>query len=53
VIAACTHPVLVGDALEKMRNAGVDEVIGTNTIPQSVSKVDVSSAIADHFKTLG
>jgi len=53
VIAACTHPVLVGDALEKMHNAGVDEVIGTNTIPQSVSKVDVSSAIAEHFKTLG
>jgi len=53
VIAACTHPVLVGDALKKIYEAGVDEVIGTNTIPQSISKVDVSSSIADHFKTLG
>ncbi len=53
VIAACTHPILVGDALEKMRSAGVDEVIGTNTVPSSVSKVDISPAIAEHFKTLG
>jgi ribose-phosphate pyrophosphokinase len=53
VIAACTHPVLVGDALEKMREDGVDEVIGTNTIPSTVSKVDVSQAISEHFKTLG
>ncbi|MFQ6135060.1 MAG: ribose-phosphate diphosphokinase, partial [Nitrososphaerales archaeon] len=53
VIVACTHPVLVADALEKMRRAGVDEIIGTNTIPSPVSKVDVSPAIAEHFKTLG
>lgn len=53
IIAVCTHPVLVGDALQKIRKAGVDEVIGTNTIPSSVSKVDVSSAIVEHFKTLG
>lgn len=53
VIAVCTHPVLVAGALEKMRKAGVDEVIGTNTIPSPVSKVDVSPAIAEHFKTLG
>ena len=53
VIAACTHPVLIGDAVKKMSEAGVDEVIGTNTIPGSVSKVDVSQAISEHFKTLG
>ncbi len=53
VIAVCTHPVLVAGALEKMRKAGVDEVIGTNTIPSPVSKVDVSPAIVEHFKTLG
>jgi ribose-phosphate pyrophosphokinase len=53
VIAVCTHAELVGDALKKMKESGVDEVIGTNTIPGPVSKVDVAPAISEHFKTLG
>ena len=53
ITVACTHPILVDKALDKMREAGVDEVIGTNTIPSKVSKVDVSPAIVEHFKTLG
>jgi phosphoribosylpyrophosphate synthetase len=36
-----------------MKESGVDEVIGTNTIPGPVSKVDVAPAISEHFKTLG
>jgi len=53
VIAVCTHPILIGDALQKLHDAGVSEVVGTNTIPSPVSRVDVSPAIAEYFNTLG
>ncbi|MBC7113506.1 MAG: ribose-phosphate diphosphokinase [Candidatus Methanomethyliales bacterium] len=46
VIAVCTHPLLVGDALLKMRQAGVDEVIGTDTIESEVSRITVAQLIA-------
>lgn len=46
VIAICTHPLLVGDALSKMKNAGVDEVVGTDTIESEVSKISVAHLIA-------
>jgi len=47
VIAACTHPVLVEDALEKIYEAGADAVIGTDTIPSPVSHVSVAPIIAE------
>jgi ribose-phosphate pyrophosphokinase len=53
VYAICTHPVLIGDAIERIHEAGVEQIIATNTIPQIVSKVDISSSIAEHFMTLG
>jgi ribose-phosphate pyrophosphokinase len=33
VMAACTHPVLSGPAIERLKNSQLDEVIVTNTIP--------------------
>ena len=33
VIAACTHPVLSGSAIERLNGSVIDEVIVTNTIP--------------------
>src|SRR5438876_4061995 len=33
VIIAATHPVLTGDALERLKNADVEEVIVTDTVP--------------------
>ncbi|RLE81558.1 MAG: ribose-phosphate diphosphokinase [Thermoprotei archaeon] len=52
VIAACTHPLLVGNALEKMYNSGVERVIGTNTIPSTVSVVDVAEIIVEKLKSI-
>jgi len=46
VIAVCTHPLLVGDALTRMRGAGVDEVIGTDTIESEVSRITVAHLIS-------
>jgi ribose-phosphate pyrophosphokinase len=33
VIAACTHPVFSGPAVERLKNSSIQEVIVTNTIP--------------------
>ena len=33
VLAACTHPVLVGLAMERLREAPIERVVATNTIP--------------------
>ncbi len=51
VYAACTHPILLGDALERLVRAGV-EVIGTNTVPSAVSKVDIAPICATHLSTI-
>lgn len=50
IIAACTHALLVGDALETMKRGGVTEVIGTDTISSLVSRVSVAPAIADSLR---
>ena len=46
VFVACTHGVLVGNATIKIRNAGVSNIISTNTILGTTSVVDVSEIIA-------
>jgi len=33
IFAACTHPVLSGNAIEKIEKSGLEELIVTNTIP--------------------
>jgi ribose-phosphate pyrophosphokinase len=38
VIVACTHPVLTPGAVERMRQAPVDEVVVTNSIPVPLEK---------------
>ncbi len=40
VIIAATHPVLSGDAMQKLRKADVEEVIVTDTVPIPPEKMD-------------
>ena len=47
VFVACTHGLFVGDAESKIKKAGVTQIISTNTIPRSTSKVDISGVIAE------
>ena len=47
IFVACTHALLVNDAEKRIRNAGVSQIISTNTIPRKTSKVDVSKIIAE------
>ncbi|WP_297889942.1 ribose-phosphate pyrophosphokinase [Sulfurihydrogenibium sp.] len=40
VIAACTHPVFSGPAVERLKNSAIEEVIATNTIPVEGKEFD-------------
>ena len=50
VFVACTHALLVNEAAKKIKNAGVSQIISTNTIPGDSAKVDVSKVISDALK---
>jgi ribose-phosphate pyrophosphokinase len=52
VVAACTHPILAGGALERMYSAGVEEVVGTDAVESEVSKVTVAPALAQGVRRL-
>lgn len=47
VAVACVHPLLVGNARLTLARAGVDRIIGTDTVERSVSAVSVAPSIAD------
>lgn len=47
VYAMCAHALLLDDAPKKIAEAGVDGIIGTNSIPNEYAKVDLSPAIAE------
>lgn len=46
VVAACVHPVLVGGAYTRLRRAGIERVVGTDTIEGQVSRVSVAEQVA-------
>ncbi len=52
VYSACVHPLLVGDAYEKIIRSGVEKIVATDTIPKNVSLVSVTPIIVEALKTL-
>lgn len=46
IYVACTHALLINDAEARIKEAGVTQIISTNTIPGNTSIVDVSNTIA-------
>lgn len=52
VAAACTHALFLGDAERRIRDAGADHILATDTVPTHLSVVSVAGLIAEHLKTL-
>ncbi len=50
IFAACTHGLFVGKAIERMKKAGCDEILATDTVESNYSRISVAPAIA---KVLG
>lgn len=46
IVAACTHPLLIGGAYTNILRAGADALIGTNSIESPVSVVSIAPIIA-------
>ena len=50
VYVACAHPVLSGNAMQRLKDAGIKQIIATNTIEKDVSVVSVAPLIAEMLK---
>lgn len=47
VYAACVHPLLIGEAKQKILQSGAEEIVGTDSIPSSVETVSLAPLIAE------
>ena len=52
IYAMCTHALLIGDAMTRIRAAGVEEIISTNSIPGVNAKVDLAQLISAQLKII-
>ena len=53
VYVACVHPLLIGDAENKILKSGAHGIVGTNCVPSSVSVVSVAPLIAEALSKRG
>ena len=47
IIVLCTHAIFLDNAFKKIMNAGVKEIISTNSIPNFCAKVDLAPVLSD------
>ncbi|MEM3378791.1 MAG: ribose-phosphate diphosphokinase [Candidatus Bathyarchaeia archaeon] len=52
VFAACVHPLLIGEAEKRILDAGVEKIVGTDSVPSRNSKVSLAPLIANTLKAL-
>ena len=50
IIAACTHPLLVGNAFNKIISSGVSEIVGTDAIPGRYSSISLAPLIVNELR---
>jgi len=52
VFSACVHPLLIGDAEKRILDAGVEEIVGTDSVSSRVSKVSLAPLLSKELKAL-
>jgi ribose-phosphate pyrophosphokinase len=52
VAAACTHALFMGGAVEKIRDAGADLIVASDSVETPFSKVSVAGAVAELLRSL-
>ncbi len=60
VVATCTHPVLSGQAIERIQNSALDELLVTNSIPLSeeakncdmITQLSVAELLAESIRRI-
>jgi ribose-phosphate pyrophosphokinase len=51
IFAACVHPLLIGDAEKRILDAGVEEIIGTDSVPSEASKVTLAPLVSNEIRS--
>ncbi len=52
VAAVCTHALPVPGANEKLRNAGADDIVATDTVESLYETVSIAGLVAEYLRTL-
>ena len=52
VIAACAHLLLTGDAEQTLKSAGVDQVVGTDSVETRSSPVSIAPVLAEALRRI-
>ncbi len=50
VFCACVHGLLIGDAEKRILDAGVEEIVGTDSVPGSASKVTLAPLLSQELR---
>ncbi len=50
VFCGCVHGLLIGDAEKRIMDAGVEEIVGTDSVPGSISKISLAPLISQELK---
>lgn len=50
IFTACVHPLLIGDAAKRILDAGVEEIVGTDSVPGPYSTVSLAPLISKQLK---
>jgi ribose-phosphate pyrophosphokinase len=50
VYMACVHPLLIGDAERRIREAGVVELVGTDSVPSNVGRISLAPLLGSELR---
>ena len=50
VFCGCVHGLLIGDAEKRILDAGVEEIVGTDSVPGPVSKISLAPLLSQELK---
>ena len=50
IFCGCVHGLLIGDAEKRILDAGVEEIVGTDSVPGPISKVSLAPLISQALK---
>ena len=50
IIAICTHAILLDDSQKRIEKSGVNRIIATNSIPNNITNIDITSIIVNEIK---
>jgi len=47
IFAACVHPLMIGNAKERILQSGAEEIVGTDSVPSDITVVSLAPLLAE------